>query len=241
VTRAAPNMSDPASSRLWLARLTAWLGGHFAFRSQRRTAGLLYGFARTEAQSQLELYRAARICEDVARRALYLRHALDEARHARTFEEHASQVARAAGAQDLPGPSAGSENLFELLGEARFLAFVHLGERRGRTQFEVYARLLHRRGALPLARLFEQLVHDERQHEAYTARLLQEVFGAPEARRALRWAARSAAWRAFRRHGRRLAGAVYTACMLLVYATLAPYALAFRLLSKPRRGFSSDP
>jgi len=222
-------------------RALAWLAGQWAFRSLPRTARLLHGFARTEEQSQLELRQAARLCGDERRRARYLRHALDESRHAHAFAEHAAGLARAAGSAGFPRPSAGCESLYEQLGELRFLAFVHAGERRGRVEFETYARLLRRRGQGALAELFEALVRDERQHEAYTARLLEELAGEAGARRALRWAAQSGAWREFRRRGRALAGTLYGATMLLVYVALAPLALAYRALSPKPRGFSREP
>jgi hypothetical protein len=222
-------------------RALAWLAGQWAFRSRPRTARLLHAFARTEEQSQLELRQAARSCGDDRRRARYLRHALDEARHARAFAEHAAELARAAGSAGFARPSAGCESLYERLGELRFLAFVHAGERRGRVEFETYARLLRRRGNEALAKLFEDLVQDERQHEAYSARLLEELAGNAGARRALRWAARNGAWREFRRRGRALAGVFYGMTMLLVYAALAPFALAYRALSPKPCGFSREP
>lgn len=222
-------------------RALAWLAGQWAFRSLPRTARLLHGFARTEEQSQLELRQAARLCGDERRSARYLRHALDESRHAQAFAEHAEALARAAGSAAFPRPAAGCESLYEQLGELRFVAFVHAGERRGRVEFETYARLLRRRGQDTLAGLFENLVKDERQHEAYTARLLEELAGKAGARRALRWAAQSGAWREFRRRGRALASALYGATMLLVYVALAPLALAYRALSPKPHGFSREP
>jgi rubrerythrin len=222
-------------------RAVAWLAGQWAFRSLPRTARLLHGFARTEEQSQLELRQAARLCTDERRRARYLRHALDESRHARAFAERSSELAQAAGSVGFPRPTAACESLFERWGELRFLAFVHAGERRGRVEFETYARLLRRRGADTLALLFEDLLQDERQHEAYSARLLEELAGKAGAGRALRWAATSGAWREFRRRGRALAGALYAATMLLVYVALAPFALAYRALSPKPRGFSREP
>jgi len=230
----------PRTTRDPLAmRALAWLAGQWAFRSAPRTARLLHGFARTEEQSQLELRQAARLCADDRRRARYLRHALDETRHARAFAEHAALLAHAAGSAGFPRPSAGCENLYERWGELRFLAFVHAGERRGRVEFETYARLL-RRGKDALAQLFDDLVQDERQHEAYSARLLEELAGEAGARRALRWAARSNAWREFRRRGRALARVLYGATMLIVYVALAPFALAYRVLSPESRGFSRE-
>lgn len=222
-------------------RAFAWLGGRWAFSSQRRAARLLHGFACTEEQSQLELRLAARACTDERRRARYLRHALDETRHAHAFAEHACELARVARTGGFARPSAGCERLYEQLGEVRFLAFVHVGEQRGRAEFETYARLLRKRGADATALLFEGLVVDERQHEAYTAQLLAELAGVDGARRAVRWVRRWQAWREFRRRGRRLARALYTVSMLLVYLALAPFALSFRLFGKAERGFSREP
>src|SRR5450755_463741 len=87
-------------------RALAWLGGEWSFRAPLRTARLLYGFARTEEQSQLELRDAARACPDERRRALYLRHALDEARHSRLFAEHAEELSRLAGGASFSRPNA---------------------------------------------------------------------------------------------------------------------------------------
>jgi hypothetical protein len=115
-----------------------------------------------------------------------------------------------------------------------------VGEQRGRAEFEAYARLLRKRGADATALLFEGLIADERQHEAYTAQLLNELAGVDGARRALRWVRRWQAWREFRRRGRKLAGALYGVSMLLVYVALAPFALTLRLLGKAERGFSRE-
>jgi rubrerythrin len=229
------------SRDLWWVRALARLGGRRSFRAQRRTARLLYGFACTEAQSELELRDAARACPDVRRQALYLRHALDEARHARAFAEHAQALSRLAGGAAFSRPSAGSEGLFERLGELRFLAFVHAAERRGRVEFETYATLARERGALGLAQLFEELIRDERQHEAYSARLLDELGGETEGPRALAFARRWQAWRAFRRIGSAVSGALFRVTMLSLYALLAPFALLWRLRPNRRHGFSSEP
>ena len=93
----------------------------------------LRGFAEVEAESVLEMRIAAARTVDPQRRVLYLRHALDEERHARAF----SHAAREHGAAWAP-LHVSSEDLFERLGEERFLAFIHRGERRGRMQFESY-------------------------------------------------------------------------------------------------------
>jgi hypothetical protein len=218
----------------------ARLGGAWAFARPSRTARLLLGFARTEQQSEIELRQAAGACGDVRRRAMYLRHALDEARHARVFFEQASQILRAQG-QGAAFPRAPSEELFARLGEARFVAFVARGERQGRTEFEIYGRMLRRRGRGELAALFEGLVKDELQHEAYTARLLGELGGAGGARRLMRWAARRHLWSELRRRGRAFSSFVYLASMWLAFWLLTPYALLFKRFSRPRLGFSAEP
>lgn len=45
----------------------------------------LYGFAKAEQGSRIDLLQAAHRTTSLARRALYLRHALDETRHAGMF------------------------------------------------------------------------------------------------------------------------------------------------------------
>jgi rubrerythrin len=221
-------------------RAVARLGGTWALSSPRRTARLLYGFSGTEEQSQLELRQAAALCGDEHRRALYLRHALDEARHAQVFAQHAAALEAESGSPELSRPAACLEDLFDGLGEIRFLAFVYRGERRGRTEFEEYQKLLERRGQHDLARLFGELARDERHHEAYTWGLLRELCDERERRRVLAWSARREAWLAFRRHGRRVGALLYGLSVLVVYGLLAPYALLWRLFAKERRGFSSE-
>jgi len=187
----------------------------------------LYGFARAEQGSRLDLLQAARRTDSLSRRALYLRHALDETRHAAMFWRRAGELR---GDRALPPPAADTEALFDRLGELGFLAFVHRGERRGRRQFELYARHFARRGDARTAALFEAILVDEVRHERYTRELLVELAGGERPARAeLRRAARWAAWRSYRRAGRALAGAVYVVLMTAIYLVAAPLAtLALR-------------
>ncbi|HEU4404054.1 MAG TPA: ferritin-like domain-containing protein [Polyangiaceae bacterium] len=213
-----------------IAPLLSRLTGPWAFRTPARRAGKLYGFALAEQESMFELREAAALTADPAWRALYLRHALDEARHATMFWRRAAELRREGGGEAPPPLRPSSERLFERLGEERFLAFVHRGERRGRGQFEAWRDVLGRPGGdAKTAALFAAVVADERRHEAYTGELLAAVAGGPRgARRALRRAARYEAWRAWRRAGRALALAAYAASMLALYALVAPLALAVR-------------
>src|SRR5258706_4060133 len=120
--------------RAALTRMTSGV----VWRWPRREVRLLRSFARAEASSVLDMLLAARSTPSAARRAFYLRHALDEARHARMFAARADQLAVERGGTPAGAARADYEALFERLGEVAFLAFVHRGERRGRKQFEAH-------------------------------------------------------------------------------------------------------
>ena len=178
----------------------------------------LHGFAKAEQGSRIDLLQAAHRTASEPRRVLYLRHALDESRHAAMFWRRSTDLRVADGLAPLPPPVADTERLFERLGERRFLAFVHRGERRGRQQFERYARYFERRGDARTRALFDAILVDERRHERYTRELLVELAGGERAARAeLRWAALWEAWRTWRRAGRAAASAIYAAAMIAIY------------------------
>ena len=178
----------------------------------------LYGFARAEQGSRIDLLQAAHRTTSAARRVLYLRHALDETRHAAMFWRRSTDLRTAAGRAPFPPPVADTERLFERLGELGFLAFVHRGERRGRQQFERYAEHFGARGDARTRALFEAILTDEHRHESYTRGLLVELAGGERAARAaLRRATLWEAWRTWRRAGRTLATLVYTVAMIGIY------------------------
>ena len=185
----------------------------------------LYGFARAEQGSRIDLLQAAQRTPSLARRALYLRHALDETRHARMFWRRSTELLLAEQREPFTAPVADTEALFARLGEVRFLAFVHRGERRGRQQFELYARHFGARGDARTRALFEAILTDERRHESYTRELLVELVGGERAaRRELGRAAAWEAWRTWRRAGRAVAGAVYALAMTAIYLVAGPIA-----------------
>ncbi len=185
----------------------------------------LYGFARAEQASRIDLLLAAQRTASLARRALYLRHALDETRHAAMFWRRSTELRLDDQRAPFTPPVADTEDLFERLGERRFLAFVHRGERRGREQFELYARHFGERGDPRTEALFQAILVDERRHESYTRSLLVELAGGePAARSELRRAALWEAWRTWRRAGRALAGAIYALAMTLIYLVTGPVA-----------------
>jgi hypothetical protein len=259
----APPPRPGAELRAAVARAVAPL----AFGNTRRAARKLRGFARAEQGSMLDLRLAAARSPSAARRALYLRHALDEARHARMLARRAAEVE--AGREpsglsldreppDSPddgeragpeAPSSGSaaregdvradsEGLFEGLGEVGFLAFVYVGEGRGRAQFAAYSAYFGGRGDERMRAMFAALVEDEARHEAYTWRLLVELCGGERAarasvRRALRWEA----WRTWRRAGKAIAELAYGALMGALYLLLWPLAVLVRRRLPERRGW----
>ncbi len=224
----------PSAWLTWLARATAPI----AFATRRRVARQLFSFALAEHESMLELRAAAGACPSPDRRALYLRHALDEARHATVFTRASAEIRRSIGLSPFGEPHSDCERLYERLGEAHFLAFVHRGERRGRVQFEVYRDYFARRKDERLAAVFAALIADERRHETYTLDLLRSL--TKEERIARRHLRRLALWeaaRAWRRSGQALSRVVYTAAMIVVYASLLPFALLVRLIRPARAGW----
>lgn len=218
--------------------LWARLAGSLAARIPGQSARMLQNFARAELGSMLDLRAAAERSPSPDRRALYLRHALDESRHARMLAQRAAEIRRAQGKAPPPPTRADTEDLFERLGEIAFLAFVHHGERRGRAQFEAHRDTFARRGDDKTRALFEALIADETRHEAYTWDLLVELSGGERAARAaVRKAAAWEAWRRWRRAGRALAHIVYIALMSVLYVTLLPMSLLVRAVRPERPGW----
>jgi rubrerythrin len=204
-----------------LARLVTPL----VWRVPGHGARKLYGFARAEQASRIDLLLAAQRTESLPRRALYLRHALDETRHAGMFWRRSTELRLEDHRVPFTAPVADTEDLFERLGERRFLAFVHRGEGRGRAQFELYARHFARRGDPRTESLFAAILIDEQRHESYTRALLVELAGSERAARSeLRRAALWEAWRTWRRAGRAISAAIYTLAMTLIYLVTGPIA-----------------
>lgn len=210
--------------------LAARTVGLATWRWPGRTSRRFARFALAEEGSMIDLRIAARLTASPERAARYLAHAADEERHARMFAAHAREWAERAGL-DAPAPAhADVEHLFEQLGEERFLAFVHRGERRGRRQFERYRDHFAARGETKTAALFAAVIDDERRHESYTGALLVEIAGARAGRRRAEVAVWEA-WRTWLRAGRAVTGVLYAAAMLLVYVLAAPLALVLRARS----------
>lgn len=187
----------------------------------------LFRFSCTELGGMLDLCAAANLTENRDRQAAYLRHFLDEKRHAQMFLARYRTLFKNP-TQAIPKiPNVDHEHLFERLGETRFLAFVHRAEKRGRLQFETYRDWFARRQDHKGRALFDGILQDEHRHEIYTRELLTALSGDERtARKELRGAAAWAAWRHWRRIGRFTAEVVYVPLMLLFYFIMTPILFA---------------
>lgn len=202
----------------------------------------LFKFSLAEHGSMSDLYAAANQTTSRDRRAAYLRHLLDEKRHAQMFAARSTELRRKNNLETLGFPNADTEYLFERLGEVRFLAFVHRGERRGREQFEAYRDWFGRHGDNRSRAFFDGIVRDEQRHERYTRELLDQLTGSERAtRRELRRAAAWEAWRRWRRLGRFAAEKTYFPLMVLLYALLAPFTVVIALTRSPQTGWILPP
>lgn len=212
-----------------LRRVIAWLTSLVVWRSSAHTARKLYGFALAEQGSAIDLSMAAQLCRDPERAAVYLQHAMDESRHAVMFSRRAADLQLARGMPSYGAPRADVDHLYETLGEMAFVAFVHRGETRARTQFEVYQAYFEKHADAKTAAVFSRVLDDERRHATYTWELLVRLSGSTRAaRRELR---RSAAWEAGRtwlRYGRSVSRRAFTLTMWLLYLLIAPLGLLLR-------------
>lgn len=210
----------------------------FVWRRPRHIARKLAEFGATEAGSALDMLRAAELTTNPKLRRIFLRHALDEARHARMFRQAAQELDPAA----LTSLSAHAlshrrrQDLYETLGDEAFLAFVHRAERAGESHFRA---LIHELARVEpeLARLFETVAEDERFHVNYSGHWLARLAGTRARRRLLEERTR-AAWAAWRRAGRVLGErAAWWVGVALYFVVLPPFALLERRLDPERPGW----
>lgn len=206
----------------------------FRWRSPRATARMLMAFARAERSSFFDMMEAANQTSELARRAQYLRHAVDENRHAQMFSLRALELDPTLAFDDSLA-RADFEHLFSRLGEPRFLAFVHLGERRARAQMAMFRDELAAFEGTPRAdpktkALLDAVMADEAHHEAYTRALLSTLTDEGAALRGARfWELR----RGWLRAGAASSGLLFTLTMWALYVLLAPLAVLERLRATP--------
>lgn len=198
----------------------------FRWRDPQATARMLMDFARAERSSFFDMMEAANASADPARKAQYVAHAVDEQRHARMFSLRALELDPSLSAAAELG-STDFEHLFTHLGEARFIAFVHVGERRARAQMELFRQELASLENTPRAdaktrALLEAVMKDETRHEAYSLELANTLGGSLAA--AQFWELR----RGWLRVGATMSGLVYRALMTALYFALFPLKLFTR-------------
>jgi rubrerythrin len=210
-----------------LRPLHAWI-----WRARARRGHKLLAFARTEADGSRHLARAAECTRDRRLRALFLRHAGDEQRHADRFTARARELL--AGGSRAPWLQASllapGERGLDALGiadetDAQLLAFLHLSERAAASRFALYHDVL---GRDPGTRaVFGDILRDEEFHMNYTQAQLRRID--PRHRRQL-WRARARRlWKAYLRAATALAGILGTLMLLVQYFLVLPL---FALLAR---------
>ena len=218
----------------------------WAWRSERKIATKLMGFAATEHGSALDMMRAAERTRDARLRRLFYRHALDEARHAQLFREVATRVYP--GAPELlrahEKMHAQRMDLHERLGELGFIAFVWLAESRAKRQFEALEEYFAGRpDKEDLAALFRHIGKDEHHHSAYSRRLLDERREAGEGaavRRAIRRVKLRSAWQAWRRAGKRVGDVMVRLLLIALFVSVVPLFAIVGGRAKPRTGWITE-
>jgi hypothetical protein len=216
------------------------------WRDPKRRAENLLRFAEVEADGGRDLVRAAEVTGDPLLRRLFLKHALDEQRHADLFRGRGVALIRTlpAGSSGIqanwmtPGERGLDDLHVEDEGDEALLAFLHLSEKAAAKDFANYVAVL---GDDPPTRdVFKKVLHDETFHMTYTRAQLQRVAPQRAARRI--WAARLRRfWKAYLRLAAAVAGLLGGVVLTLQYFLILPvFALAARRAAKAEPpGFSS--
>lgn len=200
-----------------------------------RRAKKLLDFAETEADGGRDLARAAELTADARLRRLYLRHALDEERHARMFRTRGKAMLA-----ELPrGSEGGGRANWFAPGERglddlhvdrekddTLLAFLHLSERAAAGRFAVYRDVL---AIDPETRaVFDEILRDEAFHMNYTHAQLKRV--CPKKHGFRLWTARlSRLWKGYLRLSSAVAGVMGAVILFAQYFLLLP---VFALFAK---------
>jgi hypothetical protein len=191
-------------------------------RSSQRVARAFGRFALAEDGSALTMRWAAAQTRDPKRAALYLRHAIDERRHARAMRARARELDKSLD-ESLEASHADGEDLFAMLGERRFLAFVTLAERRGLAELGAHQRAMARAGDARSSSVLDAILVDEARHASYSRQLLGETCGSERSARFT--LVRVALWetrRAVFRHSATMFRALYGLLMALLFVVLVP-------------------
>ena len=217
----------------------------WVWRDPHRCARKLLTFAVTEEGGARDLSRAAELTTDPLLRRLFLRHALDEQRHADLLRARGRTLLAALG----PGPPRSFEARWITRGErgldelspgdghdASLLAFLHLSERSAAGRFAIYADVIADEGTRDT---FRRVLRDEVFHMRYTRSQLERI--EPARHRRQLWLARATRlWKGYLRAATAIAGALGTLVLLAQYFLVLPIfaLLAKRAARRERPGFS---
>ena len=218
-----------------MAPLHRWV-----WRDVDRRARKLIRFAETEAEGGRHIARAAELTSDPLLRRLFLRHALDEERHAGLFRGRGQQLRRqlvsgsktsgfdadwlAPGERGLASEGGLDRLQVGEMSEPALLAFLHLSEKAAAERFALYRHMLE--GDPETGAVFGNVLRDEVFHMTYTRTQLTRV--APARDRRTLWRARAGRlWRAYLRMAGALAGFLGGIVLTVQYFLLLPlFALA---------------
>jgi len=200
-----------------------------------RRAHKLLRFAETEADGGRDITRAAELTGDALLRRLYLRHAMDELRHADMFKRRgrallATLPARTAadGVAEANWFAPGERGLDDLHVDGEtddtLLAFLHLSERAAAMRFAVYREVLAND---PETRaVFEGILKDEAFHMNYTRKQLERVSPRRHGVR-LWWARLHRLWKVYLRFATAFASVMGAVILAVQYFLVLPlFALA---------------
>jgi rubrerythrin len=208
----------------------------WVWSSPRRRADKLMRFAETEADGGRDIARAAERTRDALLRRLYLRHAMDEQRHAKLFRTRGRDIlASLAGQPDEGGFQAnwlspGERGLDDLAvdqeQEDSLLAFLHLSEKAAARRFAIYHEVLT---VDPVTRaVFGDILKDEAFHMNYTLSQLKRVSPRKHGVR-LWWARLTRLWKGYLRVASAIANVMGGVVLAVQYFVILP---VFALMAK---------
>jgi rubrerythrin len=201
----------------------------------RRRAVKLMRFAETEADGGRDIARAAELTQDARLRRLYLRHAMDEQRHAKLFRARGRAIFASLPASAESGFQAnwlapGERGLDDLNVDTEstdsLLAFLHLSEKAAARRFAVYHAVLD--GDPATRDVFTDVLRDEAFHMNYTYSQLKRV--SPKRHGLRLWAARlTRLWKGYLRIASAIANVMGGVVLTIQYFLFLPL---FALLAK---------
>ncbi len=201
----------------------------------RRRGEKLLKFAQTEADGGRDIARASERTHDPLLRRLYLRHAMDEQRHANLFRTRGRAILQSLNAEekaafDANWFSPGERGLDDLSvdkeSESSLLAFLHLSEKAAARRFAVYQEVL---AVDPTTRdVFTDVLKDEAFHMNYTLAQLKRVEPKKHGVR-LWWARLTRLWKGYLRVASAVANVMGGIVLAVQYFLILPI---FALLAK---------